>query len=331
MPSRYISRRGPYIPRGGGAIRGAIRGAAYAWRNRKAVQQAGRYVGKSIRSYFKGTGSSSTTTANRDIRTSRAPRKKRVNKRFTRKVENVISQHAGKNTVVFNGAAVATSASAGTQNFRFFTLFGSNGGVGMDQDLNKMLTFHEDATDIEDPESKNLFYNYGVLEVGFTNRNTTDRCIVEIYEWKVRKNIKIYVSPGALLTSNIADEDILTDPVGPVNQINMTSVGTTPYQIPDLCSNLRFGKKTTIQLAPGGTSSYVLARKKNRWIKGLKVRDSISFSFDGWTEGLFFVVKGAPASGTTAAATNVDFMQNRKYCWRAMDPDAKNEYMQQAW
>ena len=39
----------------------------------------------------------------------------------------------------------------------------------------------------------------------------------------------------------------------------------------------------------------------------------------------------APASGTIAAATNVDFMYNRKYCWRAMDPDAKNEYMQEVW
>lgn len=309
-------------------MRNLARGMGYAWRNRRAIVKAGRAVGKGLRNYF---GSNSTTTAQRDIRTEKAPRTKRPNRRFTRKVENVISQHAGKNTVVFNGPVLATSSGAGTQQTTIFTLFGSNGSSGQNSDLNKMLTFHEDATDIEDPESKNLFFNYGVLQVGFTNRNATDRMIVEIYEWKVRRNISVFTSPGALLASNVADEDLLTDPLFANTGISLVNLTATPYQIPDLCKNLKFGKKTTVQLAAGGTSTYTMARKKNKWISGLKIRDKASFAYDGWTEGLLFIQRGAPGNGTTAAGSNLDFMFTRKYCWRAMDPDAKNEYLQQGW
>lgn len=309
-------------------MRNLARGMGYAWRNRRAIVKAGRAVGKGLRNYF---GSNSTTTAQRDIRTQRAPRTKPVNKRFTRKVERVISAHAGRNTVLFNSLATALSSSASQQNWGMVTLFGANGSSGENSDIAHMLTFHEDATDIEDPESKNLFYNYGVLELGISNRNITDRVIVDLYEWKVRKGVTIFTSPSALINSNVLDEDILTDPLAVTNQISLGSIGATPYQIPDLCKNLKFGKRTTIQIAPGGTTTYTMARKKNRWISGLKVRDSTSFAFHGWTEGILIVFRGAPAIGTSAAASNIDLMRNRKYSWRAMDPDAKNEYAQQIW
>jgi len=330
MPPYRSVRRSGYgrVPRGGGAVRNFARGMGYAWRNRRAVVKAGRAVGKGIRNWF---GSNQTTTAQRDIRTSKAPRKKRPSKRFTKRVENVISQHAGKNTVVFQGVATDLTAAAGAQAFGFFTLFGGNGSSGANSDLAHMLQFHEDAADIEDPESKNLYYNYGLLDVVFTNRDAANRVYVDIYEWKVRRNLKIFTSPSALYNSNVLDEDLLTNPLGPIQQVLLTQLGVTPYQIPDLCKNLLFGKKTTIQLGPLGTSNYLMARRKNKWVTGLKVRDSGTFAHDGWTEGLLFLVRGAPGSGTSAVASAVDFMNVRKYCWRAMDPDAKNEYLREVW
>ena len=328
MPAYRSVRRYNRVPRGGGAVRNLARGMGYAWRNRRAIVKAGRAVGKGLRNYF---GSNTTTTAQRDIRTSKAPRTKRPNRRFTRRVENVISQHSGKNTVLFNGPNVSTNSSAGTQNWRMFSLFGSNGSLGMHSDINKMLGFHEDVTDLEDPESKNLYYHYGVLEIGFTSRTTnTDRVIIDIYEYKVRKNTSTFNTPDSLVLSNISDEDLLTETL-PAAQVTLNNVGATPYQLPDVCKNLKFGKRTTIQLAPGGTSTFTMARKKNKWISGLKVRDNTGFAFGGWTEGLLVIQRGAPGNGTTAANVNVDYMFNRKYCWRAMDPDAKNEYRQEGW
>lgn len=232
---------------------------------------------------------------------------------------------------MFNGTANAVPAGSGTQAFAFFTLFGSNGNSGMDSDLAHMLTFHEDAADIEDPESKNMFVNYGVLEIAMTNRQPDTRCTVDIYEYKCRKNIKLFTSPSALYNSNVLDEDLLTNPLGPIQQVLLTQVGVTPYQIPDLCKNLKFGKKTTVQLAPLGTANYKMARRKNRWISGLKVRDSGTFSFDGWTEGLLVVFRGAPGNATVSASTTLDFRHMRSYAWRAMDPDHKNEYLREVW
>lgn len=80
-------------------------------------------------------------------------------------------------------------------------------------------------------------------------------------------------------------------------------------------------------LDPGKTATYAMARRKNKWMTGEKVVNSASFALEGWTEGIMLVFRGAPASGTAAAASTLDFMYNRKYCWRAMDPDMKNEYM----
>lgn len=325
MPARRSVRR--YRPGGGGFYRNLARGVGYAWRNRKTIVKAGRSVGKSIKKWAR---SGASTTAQRDIRTSGPPRSKRVNKRFTRKVEGVISQHAGKNTVIFIAAPNTIISAAGAQAFAWFTLFGSNGSTGQTSDINKMLTLHEDPTDLEDPESKNLFFNYGVVEMAFTNRSTVSRCYVDIYEWKTRRGVD-FLSPNAMLSSNIADEDILTDPAGPAGNVNLNEVGVSPYQISEVCKNMKFGKKTTILLGPGGTSNYTMARKKNRWLSGIKVRDHTSFAYDGWTEGLLFLTRGAPENGSIAAAITIDYVNMRKYSWRAMDPTAKNQYMQIAW
>lgn len=330
MPAYRNVRRYNRNSPGGGAVRNLARGMGYAWRNRRSIVKAGRAFGKSIRSKF--ASRNELVTQQRDVRTSRPPRTKPVNKRFRRRVESVISQHAGKNTVLFNGPTLAVSAPAGTQNFTMFTLFGSNGASGMNSDLVKILTFHEDAADLETAESKNLFFEYGVLQIGFTNRNPAPQpIIVEIYEYRTRRGISIYTSPVALVNAMVADEPVLIDPLGGASQIQMEQVGVTPYQIPSLCKNLKFGKKTTMQVQGGQTATYTMARKKKRWLTGQKVADSGTFAFDGWTEGLLFVFKGCPANGTSAIASNVDFMFNRKYCWRAMDPDAKNEYLRSAW
>jgi len=230
---------------------------------------------------------------------------------------------------VFLGAAAGSTAGAGTQNFVFFQLFGSNGSAGMDSDLSRMLAMHEDPADLENPVSKNLFFEYGVLQMQYTSRaaNTTP-VVLDIYEYKVRRNIASYLNPAALVTSMLAEEDILQDPAtaGEI-AISLGQIGVTPYQLPNLCKNLQFGRKTTILVDPGKTATYTLARKRKRWLTGQKVIDSVSFAQDGWTEGVLVVFRGAPSSATTGAAATIDYMYNRKYCWRAMDPDAKNEYL----
>jgi hypothetical protein len=95
---------------------------------------------------------------------------------------------------------------------------------------------------------------------------------------------------------------------------------------------MKFGKKTSFLLQPSGTGRYVMARKKERWLNGEKViNHDERFQLDGWTEGLLVLQRGPPQNGTTAASVSVDFMQNRKYCWRAMDPHAKNDFAQEGY
>ena len=137
----------------------------YAWRNRNAIVKAGRSVGKSLKRAWTGNGS--IVTQQRDVQSKRPRRSKPPNKRFARKVEKVISNHAGKNTVGFLGPASGSSTSAGTQNFVFFSLFGSNGSAGQNSDLFRILGLHEDVTDLEANTSKNLFFSIW----GFANAN----------------------------------------------------------------------------------------------------------------------------------------------------------------
>ena len=153
MPPRRSVRRYNRGGYGGGAIRHLARGVGFAWRNRRAVQQAGRAVGKGLRKWW-NTASSSTTTGQRDVRSERPPKKKRVNKGFSRKVDRVVASHAGRNTVLFNGPVFAQSSTAGTQAVSFFTIFGSNGTTGQYSDLSRLLQLHEDAADVENARTK---------------------------------------------------------------------------------------------------------------------------------------------------------------------------------
>lgn len=325
MPSRRVTR---YRGRAG-AVAGLARGAGYAWRNRKTIVKAGRRIGKSIRKYF---APKDTVTEHRDVRTSGPPKPKHRNKRFTKRVEGVISEHAGRNTVIFNGSGQTLTTTAGFQEYTFLTLFGNNGGAGQSSDLAKISTFYEDANDIENPESKNFFFNYGVQNYGFTNTSTTSKMILEIHEYKVRTGANQFASPSAMYNSAVADEEVLTDPSATAGKIELWQLNASPYQIPDLCKFLKFGKKTTIALNPLGYASYTLARKKNKWISGKRIRDSDSFAYPGWTEGILVIIRGAPnAAGSSAASVTVAWSQTRKYSWRAMDPDAKNEYLHLAY
>ena len=80
---------------------------------------------------------------------------------------------------------------------------------------------------------------------------------MEVYEWKTRRDNKSYLSPDTMLSTETGFEEILQDPnTLSESPITMANVGASPYQIPDFCRNFIFGKKTTFQLAPGGTSTY---------------------------------------------------------------------------
>lgn len=260
--------------------------------------------------------------------TSGPPARQRVGGAFKKKVDRAISDHAGRQTVVFRGSNLSNVAAVDTQAVDWFPLFGCNGTAGVNGDLAKLVKYYDELADDDIlTTSKNLMFQYGVLEVSFTNRGT-GRIIVDIYEWKVRKGVtNPSVTMAALVTQLEGQEEILEETVGTPTQLNLTDLYVTPYQNPALCKVVQFGKKTTIQLAGAGTSKYTLARKKNRWISGEKILDQAGVMMPGWTEGILFITRGVPGVGASAALATIDYGFSRKYCWRAMDPHAKNGYV----
>lgn len=316
-----LARRNPYVR----AANLAGRGVRAAWKNRKTIKKIGRAFARK----FKVTRSNNVVTEQRDVATSGPPANQRTGGAFKKKVDRAISDHAGRQTVVFRGAAFASSAVADAQAVDWLPIFGCNGTTGVNGDLAKLVKYYDELADDDIlTTSKNLMFQYGVLEVNFTNRSTTARIIVDVYEWKARKNVtNPSVSMPALQAQLEGQEEILEETVGTPTQMNLTDLGISPYQIPAYLKILQFGKKTTIQLAPSGTSKYTMARKKNRWISGEKILDQAGCMLAGWTEGLLFLTRGVPATGVSSQAVTIDFGFTRKYSWRAMDPHAKNGYV----
>lgn len=327
MPPNRSVRRFNRRYAAAGAFGGAARAMGYAWRNRKRIQAAGRFVGKSIRNAW--TRKNQIVTQQRDISTSKPKRAPRPNKRFAKRVENVISAHSGKNTVVFQATAATNTAGSGTQNFMALTLFGANGAANHNADMAKLLSLHEDPTDLENANLKNLFVDYGVLtfHLRAKTENTT-QSIVTIYEYKTRGGMATYTDFDALLAQMLGEEEVLNDP-GAIGEIAITlnQLGITPYQLTNVCKNIIIGKKTVVLLEAGKAMTYTMARKKKKWLTGQKVVDRASYALRGWTEGIIIIHHGAPGAGTNAVQSQVDLSFSRKYSWRAMDPDAKNEYM----
>jgi len=316
-----LARRNPYLR----AANLAGRGVRAAWKNRKTIKKIGRAVARK----FKITRSNNVVTEQRDVATSAPPARQRTGGAFKKKVDRAISDHAGRQTVVFRGTPFATISGIDGQGVDWLPLFGANGAAGINGDMAKLVKYYDELADDDIlTTSKNLMFHYGVLEVSFTNRSLTAKVIVDIYEWKVRKGVtNPSVTMQALVTQMEGQEEILEETVGTPTQLNLVDLGVTPYQNPALCKHVQFGKKTTIQLGFGGTSKYTLARKKNRWISGEKILDQAGVMMPGWTEGLLFITRGVPSTGVSAQSTTVDYGFTRKYCWKAMDPHAKNGYV----
>lgn len=199
----------------------------------------------------------------------------------------------------------------------------------MFSDVQKIMNYYQEVLDDDiTVASKNLFFQYGVLEFAFTNRSATAQVVIDIYEFSCRKvaSATDLISPDQLVGEMEADEELLTETVGVPLMLSLGNVGVTPFQIPSLCRNLKFGKKTSIMLQPSGSSKYVMARKKNRWLRGQQAADTASWVQPGWTEGCFFMFRGVPQSGNIAATITLDFASQRKYCWRASDAHAQNDY-----
>lgn len=320
-----LARRNPYLR----AANLAGRGVRAAWKNRKSLKKVGRFIAKR----FKSGNRNNVVTQARDVATSAPPANQRTGGAFKKKVDRAITDHAGRQTVVFRGTPFSTTSSTDAQAVEWFPLFGCNGtSTGLNADMAKVLKYYDELADDDiSLTSKNLYFHYGVLEINFSNRNSLSQMIVDIYEWKVRKNVtNPSVTMAAFMTQMEGQEEILEETVGTPTQMNLTDLGVTPYQIPAICKVVKFGKKTTIQLLAGGTAKYTMARKKNRWVSGEKIQDQSGVMMSGWTEGLMFLVRGPPQVGVSAVSTIIDFGFTRKYSWKAMDPHAKNGYVYEA-
>lgn len=334
MPHGQLTR---FRRRSGGVAAAAAVGR-FAWNNRQRIFAGARrfFGGSSARRPMRPRattrplrpfrGGSAGITSQHDIRTSRPPRTARPNRRFQRRVEDVVGKN-NKATLVFSALSV-TNASAGGQSYTAFPLFGCS-GTGSHGDLAHITTLYRNVADagLQNPSDKLLYFYYAVLSLNFRN-TASDPVFVDLYQYKFKKNFtKIAATVEALIVSEEVNEENMESATVAIPIITLANVGVTPYQETLLSKYITYGKKTSIYINAGGAATFKIARKKNSYLNCERVLTNNTCGLSSWTEGILMVIRGAPTAAAFTAPSQVAVQFTRTYCFKNTDPHEENEYV----
>lgn len=318
-----------------------------------AGKQIGQYLGNKYLSGTSGTRSKKYVqsgfgvTEQHDARMvykkKRMPRRrKRVWKRFVRKVNFVAEKELGTQTVIFN-KNIAGQDNNGNQIVLDFCLYGLASTETEKSDLFRVVSLDNTgnptaaAGEVVGLTTKYMFHS-GVLDMtirnsSFTSSGATTTLAsegvmeIDVYELMSSKYWSNYAgalpSPFTGITNAFSDASTNTKTIGGAGTtIGLTQRGATPFDIPHALSTygIRILKKTKYKISPGATFTYQMRDPGRHVMSREFVTDATSPNKPGLTRWIMLIGKGVP--GVTYGSTDgtirskIDVGITRKYMYK---------------
>lgn len=278
----------------------------------------------------------STTTTQYDTTTQyrykRMPRrKKRIWKKFVKKVQAVEQKSLGTKTVLFNSQTEAAGL-AGKQGYAAVFLYGRSGTkdpAGTQQDpynglngLRDIQTIMNNDTDIMSPNTQGtrgakFTFKSAVLDTTCTNIGNRS-LEVDVYEVNVRTDDTKTATPFATIANAMNITDVIPNTNSNV-QVDIANRGVTLFDLPSAISNDKWKiyKKRKYFVAAGSSftfqfrdpSNYVINASENKITEG----GNGSYAYRKMTRMFFFIVKNV--SGYDGDECKLRIGNTRKYSY----------------
>lgn len=292
----------------------------------------GAYGASKAYNYFKGSGARSTapksratgviTTGQYDFRTQyrkkrRSRFKRKIWKKFTRKVQAVTGKLVGTNTVVFNDKIDGVSNNTNPQGYVVANLYGI---AGTDSANEVGCT---DVSDIfgADPRlnapTRKALFGSGVLDLTMRNTSSPEVPIeVDIYELTFRSE-----TSSANFTAMQIKGETNTPVIGATTGLTLTTRGTTLFDFPCTIKygRLQIVKKTKLFLPVGNTATYQLRDPKNHMFTGNDYDDTTGFIRPGVTKSVLIVFKPVVNAGTQVNTSGLSIGVTRKFMYKIFE------------
>lgn len=285
-------------------------------RNMRGLATAARVGYRAYKSYTrtkaKRATSSPGVTTQHDTKTiyrkKRMPRRKRKQwAKFSNKVNAVIdSAHATKTMLINNTDAL--TATAGSQLFASYNIYGMNGTNGAGTRGNAdLVTVAANITNY-----KKMVYKSAILDLTFTN---TSIFPIEMDVYHVRYNNEHEANTPLATFTNAANNTLVTTGT---TSLGVTSRGATPWDFPLALSIARITivKKTKVFLGPGNCSTYQIRDPRNHGITKYDINNQTAgynYVKPGITQGVIVIAKNV--AGYQASATGMSIGCTQKYSY----------------
>lgn len=242
-------------------------------------------------------------------------RKKRIWKRFTRKVHAVAEKELGSRTVVFNKTQTGTNNTSGNHIWMNVALYPQASTTSYLNDLENISGLETQqptnapTVDYNVDASTRMLFQSGILDL--TVRNTTTilsggqqvassegRLEVDVYEVTSKR---FFVDSGTEIFNsmfdifNDASSDVQSIPSAPAG-ISPLTRGATPFDIPQALSRwgIRIWKKQKYLLNNGEAFTYQIRDPKRHSVNHEKMKQTNGANFPGLTRWLIIIAKLVP-------------------------------------
>jgi len=266
-------------------------------------------------------------------------RRKKVWKRFVRKIHAVAEKELGSRMVVFNKTNEFTNATNGNHGIAYLGIYTANGtSDSWMSDLNQISALENPtnptfALGSTVYDTTKFLFQSAVLDVTFRNTSYTNgtpntlnsacKLEVDVYEilsgreWTdasaTNSSINSALSRGATLQLNIG---------GTGTALSTSLRGATPFEFPAALGYYRMKilKKTKYFVSNGDTFTYQIRDPRRRVIYQERMEQIEGGNLPRWTRHLFIVFKAVPgiivsaSTGDTTEALSIGM--TRKYFYK---------------
>jgi len=248
----------------------------------------------------------------------RPRRKKRMWKKFVRKVGAVTERDYGTNTILRN-SQLTVQANPGLQGVASVTLYGKDGvdGVGSVGNGDLRDIYNNDLNSL--PTTRYKFCS-AVLDMTVVNNSVTEvqtdnlGLEVDVYELMFRV-VATAADPLTMFATNQAQQINAGNP-----PLTLTTRGCTPFDLPDVLARMGISilKKTKYFIGKGQQFTYQLRDPKSyQWQKNFIDDGNNDFMVRKTTKTLLIVFKSLPGTQDVTPIINVGV--TRKFMYKEMD------------